>query len=177
MQAKQRSIFNGFAFDLVENGETIGAINWPNVAQAKNARLQFHKDFVDGSIAVALEGRDHLITFEHLRRGWTNDIRYEIVAKSHPAHALAQVDVTHPPGWRSRPFVTQNLPHPLHMASKRTLLRIQHTLALPDGTPVGTLKEPSRLSLARHLVVTLKPGYTLPLTAQALLLFLAINNA
>lgn len=177
MQAKQRSILNGFAFDLLEGGQTIGTIDWPNVAQAKNARLRFHSNDTDGAISVTLQGKPLLITFEHLRRGWTNDIRYEIVSKDSPGKPLAQTDVTHPPGWRSRPLVRQNLPFPMLMVSRRTLFQIHHALTLPDGTPVGSLGEPKRLSLVRTLDLTLQPGTDLPLPAQALLLYLAIQNA
>ena len=177
MKARLRSFLNGFDFDLFDDDTLIGQMTWPFLAQAKNAKVRFIDNNTEGCIAVTLQGKPFLITFEHMRRGWTNDIRYEIVAKDLPGKPLAQTDVTHPPGWRSRPLVRQNLPFPMLMGSRRTLFQIHHALTLPDGTHVGSLGEPKRLSLLRTLDLTLHPGTDLPLPAQALLLYLAIQNA
>ena len=76
----QTSAWSGFRYHFLDaSGQTIGAFEFPNFAQARNARLKWHPTgSTAGDIRLQLDG-EHRVDFEYLSRGWTNDLRYRLL--------------------------------------------------------------------------------------------------
>ena len=80
LSLRQKSMWNGFVFEFVAgSGLVVGGLQFPNFAQAKNARLAFHpRNSSAGDSKIQLYGEDYLLRFEYTRRGFINDIRYTL---------------------------------------------------------------------------------------------------
>ena len=99
LQLRQRSLLNGFAYDAYDElGERVGQVEWPWLAQARNARLPWHgTDSTPGEIALRYLGTTCRIGWEFTRRGYTSDLRFVLDG---PEGRLAMADLLHRPGLR-----------------------------------------------------------------------------
>lgn len=75
---RQRSMLSRFTFDAYDPHDSlVAAVSWPNVAQARNARVQWHDaSSRAGEVAIRAGGSTWRIGHEYLSRGFNNDVRY-----------------------------------------------------------------------------------------------------
>ena len=89
---RQRSVFSGFHYQVMNDSETLLAdLTWPNYAQARNARLKWHKPgSPDGDLKIAMPQGNYRIGFEFLTRAYANDVRF-LLQQGDDVLAMAEV--------------------------------------------------------------------------------------
>lgn len=158
MILRQKSAFNGFAYEFLEDETPIvlGEFRYAWFAQAKNARLRVHspQDASKGDIHLSLNGASWRVRHLHLRRGYTNDVRYTLETANEIIHA--QVDVlTGTPALRLPKVVME---HPLRaeLSTSSSWLRKKFTLIDSDTRqPIGDVQERSIIATKRELQINL----------------------
>ena len=173
LTALQRSALSGFTYDLVAADSTvIGALCFPDWAQARNARLKNPAPkLMRSSIDLRLSGAAYTIEFEYTRRGWHNDTRFELMQGG---ARLASAEVVVPQGFfgRARLLITEPFAGELVRRSRwfKTRFELQR-----GGQVLGQVHEPDAFTTRRRLCAELPAD--VPPPVQAFLLFLVINLA
>ena len=155
-----------------EAGRAVGAVIWPMVAQASNARIKFHEPgSTAGQVTIDCFGQRYGVAFEYLRRGFTNDTRFTLSARDDPPSAppLAIADFLVPPGL-GRGAMQLVVPFTGRLLRTSRWPRQRLTVER-DGRALGTIEEPSWLSLVRSMRIDLPS--TVPAPIQLFLFFLA----
>lgn len=149
---RQASAFWAFKYEVVDAaGQVIGTIDWPNVAQAKNARLRWHEAGSDaGDVRITLKGRQLRYRHEILKRAWANDWRLTLEADS---VVRASLDVVHAEATKT-PLLTLTSPLQAKLLRERGFMRWRFRIATTDGR-TGFVREPGMLSFKRELEVVL----------------------
>ena len=160
MLLRQKSAFNGFAYEFLEDGTqtVLGEFHYAWFAQAKNARLRLHSlaDAAQGDIQLRLNGRSWRVRHLYLRRGYTNDIRYTLETAQETL--CAQVDVLTGPAGQRQPRVVMDHPMRAELSTSPGWLRKQFNLTDRNSRqPLGTLQERSALSTRREMQIEV-PG-------------------
>jgi hypothetical protein len=175
---RQRSALNGFHYHfLTTEDQPIAELEWPNFAQAKNARLRVHpEDSPLGDVHIRLaSGRaaavDYRIGFEYLTRERRKDVRFTLHQGGAP---LAMAEVLFPPQRLKRARVEVLSPLNATLVRHSTIGRLNYCWER-DGRTLGTLEEPNWLTLKRELTVNLPSTISLPV--QIFMSFLVINDA
>lgn len=170
LHLRQRSLLNGFAYDAFDaQGVRVGQVEWPWLAQARNARLQWHgPDATPGEITLQYLGEAFRIGWEITRRGHTCDFRFLLDGAQ---GQLAMAEVCHLPGLR-RPQLFLREPFAAQLVRGGSWLRRSYRVQADDRT-LGMVAEPRAFSLSRHLVVDLPP--TCPGSLQLFCFFLVVN--
>lgn len=171
LDARQAKALSRFSFDLLANGQTVGSISWPMLAQATNARLQWHDAAWDGSPKITLGNVEYAVMTEYLRRGFENDARITVQDAVGRTHASATLLASQGTGGRAA--VTLETPRELRLVRRFRFLRAHFDLE-ESGRTVGAVFEPQRVSLKRRLRCEVN-GNVSQLT-EALLLYLAIQR-
>lgn len=168
---RQRSPLHGFAYDAFDaQGLRVGRVDWPWVAQARNARLPWHgADSTPGEIALQYLGIAYRIGWEYTRRGFTNDLRFLLDG---PDGRLAMAEVLQMPGLR-RPQLFLREPFEARLVRGGTWLRRRYSVQAGEAT-LGVVEEPHAFSLSRQLVVDLPPDVP---GCLLLFLFFLVHNA
>lgn len=171
--AHRSSGLTGSSFTVTdEAGGAVGAVIWPKVAQASNARLRLHEPgSTAGQVTIDCFGQRYGVAFEYLRRGFTNDTRFTLSARDGPPSAppLAIADYLVPPGLGRG---AMHLVVPFTGRLLRTSRWPRQRLTVErDGRALGTIEEPSWLSLVRSMRIDLPS--TVPAPIQLFLFFLA----
>lgn len=149
---RQASAFWAFKYEVIDAaGQLIGSIDWPNVAQAKNARLRWHEAGSDeGDVRITLKGRQLRYRHEILKRAWANDWRLTLEAND---VVRASLDVVHAEATKT-PLLTLTSPMQARLLREPGFLRWHFRIALPDGRS-GFVREPGLLSFKRELEIVL----------------------
>ncbi|WP_439113808.1 hypothetical protein [Hydrogenophaga sp.] len=169
----QKSALSGFHYEAFDaHGLPVGEVVWPTWAQAKNARLRWHKPgSPEGDLQVRCTQGHYRIGFEYLTRAFANDVRFTLHQGGEP---LAVAEVLFPPEklkraeiWLRQPLAAQLVPAN-HWTRAR--YRLEH-----EGQTLGWVEEPRALSFKRELRVDLPASLDLP--TQLFIAFLMINSA
>lgn len=165
-------MFSGFHFKVVDaSGLHLANLLWPNFAQARNARLKWHKPgSPDGDVMLRTPAADFRIGFEYLTRAFANDVRFYLQRDD---AQLAMADVLFPQGLRRHEiFLRQPLEGRLIRANRwgRICFRVEVA-----GHDIGAIEEPHWFSLRRELRLNLPAD--MPMPQQAFLGFLVLNSA
>jgi hypothetical protein len=177
-QVRQHSALNGFRYTaLSTDDQPIAELEWPNFAQAKNARLRVHDaESAQGDVRIRLTaGRlaseDFRIGFEYLNTARRNDVRFTL---HQGGAALGLAEVLFPPQRLKRARVEILKPLNATLVRHSSLGRL-HYCWERDGRTLGTIDERKWLSLKRELTVNLPSTLSLPV--QLFMTFLVINDA
>ncbi|WP_310566026.1 hypothetical protein [Hydrogenophaga sp.] len=171
--AQQRSALSGFTYDLAAaDGTVIGELCFPDWAQARNARLKNPAPgLLRSSIDLRLSGTAYRIEFEYTRRGWTNDIRFELMLDG---ERLASADAVVPKGGFRRATLRITEPFRGELVRRSGFFKTRFELQR-GGQALGLVHEPDAFTTRRRLCAELAPDIRPEL--QAFLLFLVINLA
>lgn len=160
----QTSAWNSFRCHFLDaSGQTIGAFEFPNFAQARNARLKWHPTgSTAGDIRLQLDG-EHRVDFEYLSRGWTNDLRYRLLRGD---EVLAHLDVCQVRGSRW-PNITLHGPVTAQLQrAGRWWRRGFEWRDTATGQPVARMQAPAAFTLKRRYNIT---GERLPTAIKGFL--------
>jgi len=82
MILRQKSAFDGFTFEFLDDARTVvlGGFSYAWFAQAKNARLRMYSagQAAQGDIQMRLNGQAWRVRHLYLSRGFLSDIRYTL---------------------------------------------------------------------------------------------------
>ena len=166
----QSSAWSGFRYDFLNaHGESVGGFEFPNMGQARNARLRVHPPgSTAGDIRLVLGGssqQSYRVDFEYLSRSWANDLRYRLL---HGNEVLAEVDILRVSGRRWPDINLRAYPgtQTARMTSTGRWWRSIFELHEPDGTLLARIEEPAALTLRRRYLID---GERLPLAVKAFL--------
>ena len=170
---RQRSMFSGFHYQVVNDSETVLAdLTWPNYAQARNARLKWHKPgSPDGDLKIQMPQGVYRIGFEFLTRTYAQDVRF-LLQQGEDVQAIAEVLFPKEGIKRHEVFLRQPLAGRLIRANKWT--RVRYLLEV-DGQVIGSIEEPHWFSMKRQLRIDVPNDMPVPL--QTFLAFLVVNSA
>jgi hypothetical protein len=171
--AQQRSALSGFTYDLAAaDGTVIGELCFPDLAEARNARLKNPApQRLRSSIDLRLSGAAYTIEFEYTRRGWNNDTRFDLMQNG---ARLASAEVVVPQGFLGRARLIITEPFAGELVRRSGFFKTRFELQ-QDGKPLGLVHEPGAFTTRRRLCAEVPPG--VPLPVQSFLLFLVINLA
>jgi hypothetical protein len=169
----QRSAWSGFHYDLVDdNGFVRAELVWPNLAQARNARLKWHKPgSPDGDLEIRTPQGEYRIGFEYLNRAYVNDVRFLLQQGD---DTLAVAEVLFPKEGFRRHEILLRQPQPGRLVRANRWAQVRYLLEV-DGKLIGSVEEPSWFSVKRRLQINLPAA--MPLPHQTFLAFLVINSA
>ncbi len=172
MVVRQRSALSGFSFDAFDaQGSRVGEVLWPTVAQARNARLQWHgADATPGEVQLRHLGRRARVGWVYTRRGFTNDVRFMLDDGQHP---LAEAEVLFAPDSMKRHEVFLRQPFTGRLQRANTFLRTRYQV-LEGDTLLGVVEERRVLTVKRELVVDLPPRFD---GLMQLFLFFLVHNS
>ncbi len=155
---RQASMLAGYHYLVSDSaGHPIGELEWPNLAQARNASMKWHGNNREaGSVKIQYEGQSFFVEFEYLSRGWVNDTRYFLIARGQTEpHATAQLKFR--PTGKKRGLIT--LEHPLAAGIVRLSRWPRQRFSLEvDGREIGVIEDRKWLSLVREMSIDL-PTY------------------
>lgn len=171
--AKQHSAFSGFAYDLIDQaGKKFGSLNWPDFAEATNARL---KNPLPGVLSTKLElncyDKSCSIEFEHTRRGWTNDIQFRLKDGS---EVIASADVAASRKMFKRSTIKISIPFQGEVIRKSGIFSIKYEVK-KDGATIGRVGDAPGLKVKREMEIDLPASVSAPV--QAFIFFLVHNHA
>jgi hypothetical protein len=171
--ALQRSALSGFAYDLAAvDGTVIGELCFPEWAEARNARLKNPAPGrLSSTINLRLSGAAYTIEFEHTRRSWNNDTRFELIQGG---ERLASADVVVPQGFLGRARLLITEPFSGELVRHSSLFKTRFELQL-GGQTLGLIHEPDALTTRRRLCAEVPVD--IPPAVQGFLLFLVIHLA
>jgi hypothetical protein len=169
----QRSAWSGFHYDVVDaQGAVLAELVWPTFAQARNARLKWHKSgSADGDLKIRTPQGEYRIGFEYLTRGYVNDVRFLLQQSE---DTLAVADVLFPKEGFRRHEIFMRQPQAGRLLRANRWARVRYLVEV-DGEQVGSVEEPHWFSLKRRLQIRLPASE--PLVHQTFLAFLVINSA
>ena len=165
-------MFWGFHFQVVDSaGQVQADLLWPNFAQARNARLKWHKPgSAEGDITLRTPAGDYRIGFEYLTRAFANDVRFFLQRGNEP---MAMADVLFPKGLHRHEIFLRK-PSEGRLIRAKRWGRISFRVELA-GRDIGSIEEPHWFSLRRELHLNLPAD--MPMPQKAFLGFLALNSA
>lgn len=171
--ACQRSALSGFTYDLVAaDGTGIGELCFPDWAEARNARLKNPLPGRWRSVTdLRLAGTAWTIEFEYTRRGFVNDVRYELMRAG---ACVAAADVKAGGGLFRPPRILVTGPCTGELVRRFGRLKTRFDW-VQNGQITGRVGELELFSVRRRLGADLPPD--VPLEVQGLLLFLALVTA
>lgn len=150
----QARIWNNWRFDIKDaSGGLLGAIHAPTWAQATNSRLAVvaRQDAV--AAHMSLPSGKHVIRFEHLRRGWNNDVAWWLESPEGDVLARIEKIFSGAAGALPRHFVRAPDEGELTVTSARKLKPFDVRLRLSDGREVLRINSPGWLTLKLRLAV------------------------
>ncbi|WP_298211894.1 hypothetical protein [Acidovorax sp.] len=158
MILRQKSALDGFTYEFLEDGTSmvIGDFRYPWFSQAKNARLRLYRpeDAIEGDIQLKLNGHAWRIRHLHLRRGYTNDVRYTLEAADETIHA--QMDVLKGESRLSQPLMVMDQPTPAELSTSSGWFRKKYTLMdRKTRHSLGNIQERSIITTKRELQIDL----------------------
>ena len=146
LRLRQRSWWNGFDHEFLQpSGQVVGGLHFPTYSQPKNARLALHPPgSSQGDVQVRLHGEALLLKFEHLRRGFTNDLRYTLETSS--GEVLCSADVVYE---AKRRLPALRLTHPVvaEVLPSESLWKKRFAIVDASGRVMGDVREPRALTL------------------------------
>jgi hypothetical protein len=168
---RQRSALSGFHYQAFDgSGSLLADLVWPNLPQAKNARLRWHPpDSPEADIQIRTPQGLYRIGFEFLSRGFFNETRYTL---HQGGDALAVADVLTPKGRLRRQQIFLRQPLAAQWVPANLWSRGRYRLE-QEGVSLGSIEEPRWFSLKRELVVSLPQ--TLEFPVQVFLGFMTVN--
>lgn len=173
MRLRQTSLWNGFRFELLEDsGRVLGHLAFPNLSQAKNARLRFHAPgSSNGDMTLHLSGQDYLLRHEYLRRGFANDIRYTLETPA--GEVLGQLDVIHGKG--RHPAIHLGEPLSAQLLASTSFWKKRFPIVAPGGAELGEVYEPRAFTLRFEYGIKLN-GSPPPLQAFVMVIALLVRR-
>lgn len=186
MRVRQRDVLSRFNFDAYDaQDRLVGEVSWPNVGQARNARLKWHDpNSRAGEVAVRSGGQTWRIGLEYLSRGFNNDARWILDGPygGRPGvpddkadgtqQVLAMAERHIAPGGPSRQQLVVHQPFAGRFVRASGLPQIRWDV-LQGERRIGGVAERSWLMLRRELIVDLPP--TLGVPVQLFFFFLMVN--
>ncbi len=164
---------SSFAFDFFDSTDArVGALRWPDVAVATNARLKdAYPEFLGKTIELESGNQTFKIEFEYLTRDWANDIEFRL---RQGAELLAVATATHPKK-RGAKRVSMQIEQPFkaELIAKSTFLGVRYEL-VRDGVRLGSVYEKG-FSVNRRLWIELPD--LIPAPIQFFLFFLVCNQS
>ena len=170
--AKQHAALSRFTYDLYDQENKIGTLCWPDIAVAKNARLQNPApDLLNSNIEIKYNGHLYLIEFAYLTRDWFNSIRFTLMNKG---VTLASADVVSQKKWFRRPTITITEPFTGEVVRKSGLFAVRYEV-MKDRVMQGVVAEKSGFTTKRELHIDLPSSISVPV--QLFIFFLVCNHA
>lgn len=170
----QSSPWNNWRFGIKDaSGSLQGEIRAPIWAQATNSRLAA----VSREDAVAAHMRlptgEHVIRYEYLRRGWTNDVAWWL--ESPAGDVLARIERVFPEATKGLPRHLLRLPETgeLLVTNARSLQPFSAELHLADGQRALRIRSSSWLTIKLNLAVDGTYG---SIPQQAFLAYYALHQ-
>ncbi len=173
LKVSQASFFSGFHYKVFsQGGQCLADILWPMYAQAKNARLKFHKPgSTDGNVKIRFPDFEYQISFEYLTRSYNNDIRFTFYQNE---NRLAEVDILFPKEKFKKHILVINYPFKGRIVRANFWTRVRY-LVEREGVQMGQIHEPSWFSVKRTLAVDLSDDLSPQL--KSFFAFMVINSA
>ena len=152
LHVRQRSATSVFAYDVRDGaGVVVGHLDWPWLAQARNARLKWHGDDASpGEIRVRVDGAEARIGWTYLRRGRMSDVRFELAGPDGPRAALEAMVRPR----RRRHVLEVRAPFEGEMLRAPRFGQARY-LVQESGRTIGVVEEPRRFTWVRELRVDL----------------------
>ena len=171
--AKQHAALSRFTYDLYDQeNNNIGTLCWPDIAVAKNARLQNPvPDLLSSTIEIKYNGHLYLIEFEYLTRDWFNSLRFTLTNKG---VTLASADVVNQKKWFKRPTITITEPFTGEVVRKSGLFTVRYEVTKNRVTQ-GVVAEKSGFTTKREIHIDLPSSISVPV--QLFIFFLVYNHA
>lgn len=172
LSLRQRSLLSGFHYQVVgPAGQVLGDLLWPAFAQARNARLKWHKPgSPHGDLVLRTPTGDYRIGFEYLTRARANDVRFFL---QRGEARLAAAEVLFPEGLRRHEIYLRR-PREGRLLRANRWGRVCYRVEAAGGD-IGQIEEPRWFSPRRELRLNLPAD--MPMPQQAFLGFLVLNSA
>ncbi len=154
-------------------GAQVGALRWPDVAVATNARLKsvYPKSW-NRRLVMEVGEETYDIVFEYLNRGWDNDVKFRLVQEQ---NVLASADVIRNKSFFGRhPTLRLDVPFEAQLVNRGGWLSLRFELQQAESM-IGSIFEARRFSLKRRITIDLPDTIERPV--QFFLFFLVINTA
>lgn len=154
LRLSQAKIWNSWSFEINDAfGNLLGEIRAPTWAQATNSRLPVVARADAVAANMSLPSGNFAIRFEHLRRGWNNDVAWWL--ESPEGVVLARIEKIFPEAAGALPRHFVRIPHDgeLTVVSARKLQPFDARLCLSDGQEVLRITSPGWLRLKLSLTV------------------------
>ncbi len=173
MHIAKQSTLTRFAYDFLDADlRKVGALSWPDVAVATNARLKdVYPQFLNKKLQLEHGGRAFEIEFEYLNRDWVNDVRFTLMDGGTPR---ASADVTRTKRFFTRPSIQLTKPFDGAVMNKSGWFTLRYEVRR-DDVAVGSIFEKKALTLTREIAIDLPSSIDAP--TQFFLLFLVVNLA
>ena len=165
-------MFSAFAFDVIEDDRVVGEFTWPMVSRAKNARLALIADPLKGGLQMVLYGRKYAVPFEYLRRGWTCDVGFDLVALEHPEAPVCTAKAL---AVRRGIQITIASPDPVGFFIPPVSLGLDAEI-FQGARAIGSITSPRGLKLKKSLGIDCGTALDRDVTAFALLMALNALN-
>ncbi len=148
-------MLSGFHYVVTDHaGHLIGDLQWPNMAQARNARLNWHGDDREaGAVKIKSGGQTYLVEFDYLTRAWANDIRFYLTTQGQTVpHATAALQSSAKPKHRGQ--ISLEHPFTAKLVRRSRWPRQRFTLEAGDRE-IGVIQERKWFSLKREMTIEL----------------------
>jgi len=158
--ARQASALSGFDYTVSDaTGRLVGEVIWPNMAQAKNARIRWHgSDSSQGTVAIVCGDHRYEVQFEYLDRGWVNDVRFTLVEGE---QILAVADLRFPRRIFARGRVRILKPFDGMLMRKKGWFRRRYSIENGSGV-IGLVEERAAIMAVREILIDLPDTVDIP---------------
>jgi hypothetical protein len=166
-------MLSGYHYVVTDpGGQAIGEVIWPQMAQARNARVRWHgQDGEAGAVKILCGPRTFFVEFEFLDRAWNNDTRFMLTTRGEDT-PRASAELRFPRQGLGPGQVTLHSPFEGRLMRKRRWWLHRFVVEV-DGQAIGCIEERRWISLVRELTIDLPPRVELP--TQLFLLFLSCH--
>lgn len=158
--ASQASALSGFHYRVSDAaGRLVGEVIWPNMAQAKNARIRWHgSDSSQGTATITCDDHRYDAQFEYLDRGWVNDVRFTLVDGEQP---IAVADLRFPRRIFARGRVRILKPFDGMLLRKKGWFRRRYSVENDSGV-IGMVEDRAAFMAVREMSIDLPDTVDIP---------------
>ena len=171
LYARQISALSGFEYAVNDaTGQRVGEVLWPMMAQAKNARIQWHgSNLLQGSVAIHHDGHRYEVQFEYLDRGWVNNVRFTLL---NGQKTMAVADIL----FASRIFARGRVhfvePFEGTLLRQKSWFRRRYSLE-SESAVIGVIEDRATIMAVREMLIDLPD--TLDIPTKMFVFFLAAH--
>lgn len=171
LYARQISALSGFEYAVSDaTGQLIGEVIWPNMAQAKNARIRWHESHSSqGTVAIHCSGHRYDVQFEYLDRGWVNNVRFTLV-NGQKTMAVADILFARRIFARGRVHLVE--PFEGTLLRQKSWFRRCYSLE-SEAAVIGVIEDRAAIMVVREMLIDLPD--TLDIPTKMFVFFLAAH--